>query len=421
MLRQQNASATKKTVATTSSSSSSFAAGSSSPGTARKIAVKPQESSAAVSLASAADPFALAAPAQPAAVFSAAFTTQPAPATAPPVASAARARPKAGQPLAPIVAGAFAPQMAEPPAQAFVPQVASPPQGPSAPAFDPFASTPSTQAPTPMMVEEPPMRAAPATVTLPPAPQKQVRSVPWRAVRHTVQGVPAATGARRARPTAGGAAISSGAGIMLPDASAGLRTASLDAAPTTSAVAAANPTNVVARPAPAAVSQQPAVHQQQAAAQPAAMAAAARDVAELEELLETIEQETQEEPAVAAPAPARSHESKLHGLTRHVWNLATPDAEGTLSGLQLRPLMMMSKVPTDVLAQVWNSVDVTRAGKVFAAGTPIASSRPALQLNQAQLFILLGVLSQVQQGQAVDAGAVTDATAPPHLEGLKPM
>ena len=94
------------------------------------------------------------------------------------------------------------------------------------------------------------------------------------------------------------------------------------------------------------------------------------DVDEIDNLVETLELEAaamqvSANTSALAPAPAAEphRESKLHALTRHVYNLATPDAEGHLTGMQLRPLMMMSKVATASLAEVWNAVDTGRVGK----------------------------------------------------------
>ena len=58
-------------------------------------------------------------------------------------------------------------------------------------------------------------------------------------------------------------------------------------------------------------------------------------------------------------------ESKLHALARHVFHLANPDNEGYLTGIQLRPLMLISKLSVQALATIWNSVDTAQLGKVF--------------------------------------------------------
>ena len=51
-------------------------------------------------------------------------------------------------------------------------------------------------------------------------------------------------------------------------------------------------------------------------------------------------------------------------LCQHVWTLATPDEEGFLDGGQMRPLMLMSELPLEVLGELWALVDEEEAGKV---------------------------------------------------------
>ena len=57
-------------------------------------------------------------------------------------------------------------------------------------------------------------------------------------------------------------------------------------------------------------------------------------------------------------------ESRLHALARHVYNLAGADHSGRLTGVQLRPLMLMSKLSVPLLSAIWNAVDVSQQGSV---------------------------------------------------------
>ena len=62
-----------------------------------------------------------------------------------------------------------------------------------------------------------------------------------------------------------------------------------------------------------------------------------------------------------------STESRLHSLARHVYNLAGADHSGRLTGVQLRPLMLMSKLSVPLLSAIWNAVDVSQQGSVRVA------------------------------------------------------
>lgn len=136
-------------------------------------------------------------------------------------------------------------------------------------------------------------------------------------------------------------------------------------------------------------------------------------------------------PPVAAPvsAPEPAHDaaqnsnSKLKALARHIYDLGSPDEEGCLTGMQLRPLMLMSKLPVHLLAGIWNAVDLKQIGKVCFKSLHFLyfENNAYLQIDQAQLVVLLGVLSQVQRDQAIDAAAINANSPVPYLEGLKPL
>lgn len=51
-------------------------------------------------------------------------------------------------------------------------------------------------------------------------------------------------------------------------------------------------------------------------------------------------------------------------LCQHVWSLSTPDEEGCLDGMQMRPLMLMSGLDNATLGTIWTMVDVEPRGKV---------------------------------------------------------
>eukprot|EP00730_Choanoeca_flexa_P010302 TRINITY_DN17417_c0_g1_i1.p1 TRINITY_DN17417_c0_g1~~TRINITY_DN17417_c0_g1_i1.p1 ORF type:complete len:549 (+),score=136.01 TRINITY_DN17417_c0_g1_i1:36-1682(+) len=98
-------------------------------------------------------------------------------------------------------------------------------------------------------------------------------------------------------------------------------------------------------------------------------------------------------------------EMALVKLCQHIWTLATPDEDGCLDGGQMRPLMMMSGLPMDVLGEVWAMVDDEQQGKI----------------NYRQLGFLLGLISQAQKDEELDISVIGPATEPPVLEGLKPL
>ncbi len=55
---------------------------------------------------------------------------------------------------------------------------------------------------------------------------------------------------------------------------------------------------------------------------------------------------------------------ELVPLCHHVWSLAQADPDSQLDGGQLRPLMMMSGLPVEMLGTIWGMVDVEQQGKV---------------------------------------------------------
>lgn len=100
------------------------------------------------------------------------------------------------------------------------------------------------------------------------------------------------------------------------------------------------------------------------------------------------------EPAAApaqetAPAPeAAAPTMGLVALCQHCWGLASPDEDGCLDGGQLRPLLLMSQLPSDQLATIWGLVDTTQLGKVghyTALHTPHSSS-PRLIIDNSDLY-----------------------------------
>jgi hypothetical protein len=100
------------------------------------------------------------------------------------------------------------------------------------------------------------------------------------------------------------------------------------------------------------------------------MISPSQDIHEIDELISTLENEAQvlSSSTIASQTHAPSkhaEQSKIKALARHVYHLASPGPDGLLTGVQLRPLMLMSKLPMNVLADVWNAVDVNRTGKVF--------------------------------------------------------
>ena len=80
-----------------------------------------------------------------------------------------------------------------------------------------------------------------------------------------------------------------------------------------------------------------------------------------------------------------------------VWALVSPkaDAAGTVNGGTCVPVMMKSKLPQADLAKIWGMVDSGGKGRI----------------NQAQFGQALGLISQMQRGEAVDL-SVVDATTP---------
>jgi hypothetical protein len=55
---------------------------------------------------------------------------------------------------------------------------------------------------------------------------------------------------------------------------------------------------------------------------------------------------------------------ELVPLCNHVWGLATPDENGLVDGGQIRPLMLMSQLPMDSLAEIWGLADTEQNGAV---------------------------------------------------------
>jgi hypothetical protein len=91
-------------------------------------------------------------------------------------------------------------------------------------------------------------------------------------------------------------------------------------------------------------------------------------------------------------------------MADYVLQLAKPDPDGLLSGKTLRHLLLMSQLPQDVLAAVWEMADRNQRGK----------------LDRNQLVLLLGLLSMAQSGRRPDPTLVDARTHTPLLEGLQP-
>ena len=133
--------------------------------------------------------------------------------------------------------------------------------------------------------------------------------------------------------------------------------------------------------------------------------------------------------AAAAAAPVSAvdpSQTPLVRLCQHVWSLATPDADSMLDGMQMRPLMLMSQLPAQVLGQVWALVDTAQIGKVGLMTCPLclvlarAAHSFAAQIDYRQLGFLLGLMGQAQRNEPLDRAAIGALTAPPVLHGLKP-
>eukprot|EP00045_Choanoeca_perplexa_P012469 m.136081 g.136081 ORF g.136081 m.136081 type:complete len:546 (+) comp16021_c0_seq2:83-1720(+) len=122
-----------------------------------------------------------------------------------------------------------------------------------------------------------------------------------------------------------------------------------------------------------------------------------------EHVEEHVEDVVEETTAVVDDAP--ENDMALVKLCQHIWTLATPDDDGCLDGGQMRPLMMMSGLPMDVLGEVWALVDDEQNGKI----------------NYRQLGFLLGLISQAQNKQELDITTIGPTTPAPELDGLKPM
>lgn len=111
-------------------------------------------------------------------------------------------------------------------------------------------------------------------------------------------------------------------------------------------------------------------------------------------------------PAPSPPAVAGGWKGGLSGMADYVFQLAAPDAAGLMSGKTLRHLLLMSKLPQDLLAVIWELADTRQVGS----------------LDRAQVEVLLGLLSLAQNGGAStpDPNDVGPGTSPPVLEGLEP-
>eukprot|EP00040_Diaphanoeca_grandis_P010100 m.51747 g.51747 ORF g.51747 m.51747 type:complete len:510 (-) comp21493_c2_seq1:64-1593(-) len=117
------------------------------------------------------------------------------------------------------------------------------------------------------------------------------------------------------------------------------------------------------------------------------------EVAEEEEEEEE-EEEVEEKPAGSGPV--------FLDVLNFCYNKCQVDDGGRIDGSQLKPLLMMSKLPNDILGEVWSLVDAEKAGSV----------------DYVQLGYLLGLMGQAQRGETLDIGSLGAESVPPQLEGL---
>ena len=110
-------------------------------------------------------------------------------------------------------------------------------------------------------------------------------------------------------------------------------------------------------------------------------------------------------PSPAAEPAAARWKGGLAGMADFVFQLGHPDASGLMSGKTLRHLLIMSKLPEDLLAMIWELADTNQVGS----------------LNRAQVEVLLGLLSLAQHGASPPSPEnIGPNTLPPVLEGLDP-
>jgi hypothetical protein len=107
-------------------------------------------------------------------------------------------------------------------------------------------------------------------------------------------------------------------------------------------------------------------------------------------------------PAAAAPAPAAVPSLTFLELLQKVWTMAAP-TDGKLGGAQLRPIMMLAKLPNEKLGVIWQMVDDKHEGT----------------MDYKQLGFLLGLMGQEQRGEPLNIGIIGPSSVPPMLEGFE--